>query len=158
MNTKELFDEAIFILSSFILETTKDTNWYLVDTATNNYTKFMEQGMPFHISREGCKNTIYGNEMVNILSRVWHDRTHFENKFDFTIEGEFLTYNKQQIEIYNAMFIDGIPHRVRVAVTLLLDIEINEQRQYYEETGRFVENQYEFVYNKFKERIENGLT
>ncbi len=158
MNTKELFDKAIFVLSYHIINTTKNEQWQLEGTTTNNYMKFMELGRPFRISMEGNMNTIYGNEMVNILSRVWHDRTHFVNKFDFSVEGEMLTFRMQELELYSEMLNSEIPFKIRKAVSIILDIEINEQRKYFEENNKFVENQYEFVYNKFKERVENGLT
>lgn len=155
MNTIERFNNAIFLLTEFIIHRTKDIEFTLHETTTNNYEEFVKVGKPYEISLEGSTNTVYGNDCINILGRVWHDDIHYWHKLDFGFEDEKKVCVIQNKELL-AWCIDSSKDKQATLDAMQIVYEdIVGQYEYYIKHNEFVPNQYKYVYNRFKRKIEN---
>jgi len=152
VNIQSRFNKAILIITEFLVREKGQVKFLIVENATNNYREFLKIGQPFQISLEGCDNTIYGNQYINMLSRVWHDEVHLNNKYNFTYYSETEVCRKQTIEIAKWLSNKDEYLEYLLDIVDILEIEIIEQYKHYITTGMYVENQYEFTFNKYKER------
>lgn len=156
MNTKERFNKAVILLTEFIIHRTKNIEFYTQETTTNNYEEFLKIGQPYEISLEGCSDTIYGNQYINVLARVWHDDIHYLHGLDFGFEDEKIVCLLQSRELYY-WCIDTSKDKETTQDAMRLAYEdIIGQYEYYMKHGKFVPNQYEYVYARFKKKVENG--
>lgn len=151
-----IYNQAITDLTEYVVHITKDEKFEIAEKTTNNFEKFkaetIERNGNILVSSEGCTNTIYGNKFINILARVWHDRVHLEFDKDFSEHDEIKVASVQQLEVKE--FITGKYNADRgYFAGLLIWLDIYEQVVYYKETGKFAENQAEFIKNKFMECI-----
>lgn len=152
-NMQKIYKVAVRDLTEFIVQRTKDSKFVMNETTTNNFLKFKEDSNDnkfITVSLEGCTNTIYGNEYVNVLARVWHDEIHLKYNLDFTEFDEKVVAKVQQEEVFQ--FIKNKYSDIRAYyASKLIWLDIYEQVVYYKETGQFVEHQEAFIFNKFKE-------
>ena len=151
-NIQLRFNKAVLIITEFLVKKKGQIPFLIVENATNNYREFFKIGRPFKVSLEGCDNTIYGNQYINLLSRIWHDEVHLNNNYNFSYYGETETCRKQVVEI--AKWLSNKDEYLEYILDIvdILEIEIIEQYKHYATTGMYVENQYEFTFNKYKER------
>ena len=148
-------ENAITLLTEFIVHRTKNIEFKVVETTTNNYEEFKEQSKNgLEISSEGCKNSIYGNAYINILARVWHDDVHLLIEKDFSLEDEIEVCEMQIDELLRWYINTGrSDSQLLLDTVLLIEIDIKRQREYYEKHKEFVENQMKFVKHLFKKEI-----
>lgn len=150
-----IFNQAVTDLTEYVICVTKDDKFVVADKTTNNYEVFKaetKQNGYITVSSEGCETSIYGNSYINILARVWHDKIHLEFDLDFSEHGETIVANIQQLEV--RQFIGAKYNEDRgYYAGLLIWLDIYEQVIYYKETGKFVENQLEFIKNRFMECV-----
>lgn len=155
MNTKERFDKAVALLTEFIIHRTKNVEFYTKETTTNNYEEFVKIGQPYEISLEGCSDTIYGNQYINVLARVWHDDIHYWHGLDFSFEGEKKVCGVQEIEILNWSIENQKDRQITLDAMQLIYEDIVGQYEYYIKHNTFVPNQYKYVYARFKRKVES---
>lgn len=155
MNIIERFNNAIFLLTEFIIYRTKDIEFTIKETTTDNYKEFMKVGKPYEISLEGCTNTIYGNNYINILGRVWHDDIHYWNKLDFGFEDEKKVCVIQNKELLTWCLNSSKDKQETLDAMQIVYEDIVGQYEYYIKHNEFVPNQYKYVYNRFKRKVEN---
>lgn len=155
MNTKERFDKAVALLTEFIIHRTKNVEFYTKETTTNNYEEFVKIGQPYEISLEGCSDTIYGNQYINVLARVWHDDIHYWHGLDFSFEGEKKVCGVQEIEILNWSIENQKDRQITLDAMQLIYEDIVGQYEYYMKHNEFVLNQYKYVYARFKRKVES---
>lgn len=156
MNTKERFDKAVALLTEFIIYRTKNIEFYTKETTTNNYEEFVKIGQPYEISLEGCSDTIYGNQYINVLARVWHDDIHYWNKLDFGFKDEQAVCLLQSNELLQWCIDTSKDKEATLDAMQLIYEDIVGQYEYYLKHNAFVPNQYKYVYARFKKKVENG--
>ena len=155
MNTIERFNNAILLLTEFIIQRTSGIEFTIKETTTNNYKEFMRVGKPYEISLEGCNNTIYGNDYINILGRVWHDDIHYWNRLDFGFEDEKKVYGIQSRELLIWSIENFRDKQETIDAMQILYEDIVGQYEYYLKHNEFVPNQYKYVYNRFKRKVQD---
>lgn len=152
---KDRVDQAISDLSHAILAITQRDNikYTLKPNTTNNYdfmvANYHKSGI-LEVSIEGCDTSIYRSPAVNLLARVFHDRVHIQKSLDFSEEHELTIARIQRGEIFNQCKLAGLSNLRASRAAILLYLDIAEQVKYYYKYNRFVENQYEFVMERFK--------
>lgn len=151
-----MYNQAVYDLSEFITQRTKNVEFKVSDFTTNSFKKFKEEtrlnGGIINVSLEGSETSIYGNKYINTLARVWHDMMHLEYNLSFNSHDEKTVGKIQKEEVFKYFKEKGISYRGYLAGALIW-IDIVEQVNYYNETGEFVENQVEFVRTKFLEGV-----
>lgn len=152
---KDRVDQAISDLSHAILAITqRDAIKYSIKpSTTNNYDEMVEnynKSGILEVSIEGCDTSIYRSPAVNILARVFHDRVHIQKSLDFSEEHELTIAKIQRGEIFNQCKLMGLSNLRASRAAILLYLDIAEQVKYYYKYSSFVENQYEFVMERFK--------
>ena len=155
MNTQLRFNNAIFLLTEFIIQRTSNIEFTMKETTTNNYKEFVKIEQPYEISLEGCTNTIYGNDYINILGRVWHDDIHYWNKLDFGFEDEQVVCTLQSKEFLQWCIDNFKDRQMTLDGMQLIYEDIVGQYEYYLKHNEFVPNQYKYVYARFKKKVEN---
>lgn len=156
MNTigiQTAFKVAVRDLTEFIVHRTQGINFVVANKTTDSFKKFKEESTRdgfITVSLEGCDNSIYGNVYINVLARVWHDEIHLKHNLNFMEFDETIVAKVQQEEVFQFIKAKYGCTRAYYASKLIW-IDIYEQVVYYRNTKEFVENQYEFVFNKFKE-------
>lgn len=149
------FNQAVRDLTEFVIHRTSGIAFTMSETTTNSFKEFKDETIRnnnvMNISLEGCTNTIYGNEYINVLARVWHDDIHLKHNLNF-MEHESIVAKVQREEVFQ--FIRAKYDHIRAYyVGVLIWLDIQEQVRYYKEKGEFVDNQYEFILTKFKEHF-----
>lgn len=129
---QQILNQAIYDLSEFIVDRTKNTTFKVSEHTTNSFKAFKAEVVAnngiINVSLEGSETSIYGNKYLNTLARV------------------------QKEEVYQFLKFRVGVLRAHYASTLIW-LDIMEQVKYYNETGLFVDNQIEFISNKFMEAI-----
>lgn len=152
---KDRVDQTISDLSHVILAITQRDNikYTLKPHTTNNFDlmidNYNKSGI-LEVSIEGCDNSIYRSPAVNILARVFRDRVHIQKSLDFSEEHELKIAKIQRGEIFNQCKLMGLSNLRASRAAILLYLDIAEQVKYYYKYNRFVEDQYEFVMERFK--------
>jgi hypothetical protein len=155
LKTTERFNNAIFLLTKFIIQRTNGIEFTIKETTTNNYEEFIKIGKPYEISLEGCSNTIYGNEYINVLARVWHDDIHYWHRLDFGFEDEYEVCIVQCRTLLLWCIENSKDKQTTLDAMQLIYEDIIGQYEYYIKHNEFVPNQYKYVYNRFKKKTEN---
>ena len=103
----------------------------------------------------GASDTsVFGSNEINIWFRAWHDYNHIKYMHPFTLDGELAVMRKQirQARMYN----NGVePNKLTefemICIEKIIQCEIEGQLRYYLDTGRYVEDQYQFTLNYLRE-------
>ena len=93
-------------------------------------------------------NTVYSAPRVNWAFRAWHDSIHLAYGLDFSLQGEERTAERQCAALWK---LTG-NRKLRKFGEVLLEIEIVEQARVAIYSGKFIDNQREFVVNKLREK------
>jgi len=93
-------------------------------------------------------NTVYSAPRVNWAFRAWHDSIHLAHGLDFSLRGEERTAERQCAALWK-LTRDRVLRKFGEA---LLEIEIVDQARIAVYTGKFIDNQREFVVNKLEQR------
>lgn len=145
---------AIRDLTEFITKHYGSECFKVADITTNNFSEFKaetkENDDIITVSLEGCETSIYGNIYINLLARLWHDKLHLKHNKDFSLYDEIYIADMQRDEVYNYIKIKYNEDRALNA-SVLIWVDIYEQIVYYETNKKFVDNQEQFVYDKFLE-------
>lgn len=82
---------------------------------------------------------------LNALFRVWHDWIHINKNLNFSTEHEALvcSYHKEATIKYCSA--NNIPTKILNLILVIINLEINGQRKYYNTFGDYVYNQKEFL-------------
>lgn len=155
METKTRFNKAIMLLTEFIIHRTKFIEFVTKETTTNNYEEFVKIGKPFEISLEGISTSIYGNEYINMLGRVWHDDVHLIYGLDFGFEDEKKVSAMQELELLGWSVDNSKDRTTTMDAMQLIHEDIVGQYEYYLKNKKFVPDQYKYVYARFKKKIEH---
>jgi len=155
MTNKE-WSLAIEWLTKGIIEETKNLKFEVRDKTTNNYKEFVKENILSYIvvSREGSDKTIYGNSYINILARVWHDYIHLKYYKEFTEEDELFVAKIQRGEMFNTLMLLGADRTIAKNASDILFADIYEQVKYYYKHGKFVDDQLNFIKNKFVNSLD----
>lgn len=148
------FKRAVTNLSYVVDVMSKDIKWIIVFKSTDNFERFMKIGRPFHISEQGCNTSIYGNAIMNMKARAWHDDHHMKSKLPFDLRGEHVVCTRQKADVWDVLHKNGVPTRDIKDAMLLIQIDIVEQFNYFVEHDKFVKNQKKFVKKLFKKMKE----
>jgi hypothetical protein len=98
---------------------------------------------------------MYGNEYINTLGRVWHDDVHYWHKLSFEFEDEKKACLVQEKELL-AWCMDNFKNSIETLDAMQLIYEdIVGQYEYYLKKKEFVKDQYKYVYNRFKKKVED---
>lgn len=100
----------------------------------------VEHGKPFPIYAGYCDRTIYGDAYANQCWRFWHDYLHVMHQAPTTFAGE-LELADIQSKLIEDKFGAGSPE------AFIAYADSAGQALYCKQTGRFPEDQYEFVRN-----------
>lgn len=153
---QRILNQAIYDLSEFIVDRTKTTTFKVSEHTTNSFKAFKAEVVAnngiINVSLEGSETSIYGNKYLNTLARVWHDLIHIEYNLSFNEADETVVARIQKEEVYQDLKFKVGVLRAYYASTLIW-LDIMEQVKYYNETGLFVDNQIDFISNKFMEAI-----
>lgn len=84
-----------------------------------------------------CNNTIYGDPEINLLARAWHDWTHFNYNLSFEPLDEVQVGILQMKELPQDWLFEK----------LLVHIDVIGQVMYYQQNGKFPDNQRLFTLN-----------
>lgn len=100
------------------------------------------------VNTDFSDGTIFGSASVNWAFRAWHDYCHLTLGADFSKEGEG---RAAQLQISH--LISHYPtHPLLPLFISLVEIEVNEQVNYFFETGEFPCNQFDFTLNCLRKR------
>ena len=147
---------AIRDLTEFIVTCYGRESFKVATKTTNNFKEFKAETVKnkgiITVSTEGCETSIYGNVYINLLARLWHDKAHLAHNKDFSLVDEIFIADTQRADVYN--YIEAkYGHDRAINASVLIWIDIYEQIVYYEAYKKFVDNQEQFVYDKFLEYI-----
>lgn len=120
---------------------------------TNSFAVMQDQYAKtgvLEVSSDGCQTSIYGNAFMNILARVFHDRVHLTRNLSFSKNDELQTAKLQRGEVFNECKLLGMSNLRASRAAALLYIDIADQVKYYYKYHQFVENQYEYIMERFK--------
>lgn len=95
---------------------------------------------PYPVSQDFCENTIYDSPNHNMVIRAWHDSHHIKLMIDTSFEGEVL------LGQYGVL---RIPEEEKDARVLYFCDSVG-QTLYHEVSGKYPENQKEFVYELYR--------
>ena len=101
----------------------------------------LDAGKTLVVAKEGSDHTIFADPAVNCAFRAWHDWTHWNGNYDFSLYGESATCCLQLDHLYS--FKGVTPETYRWS--RLLIAEIIGQRQYYEKYQAYIRDQRAFV-------------
>lgn len=145
---------AIRDLTEFIVTHYGSECFKMADTTTNSFSEFKAETKANNgiitVSLEGCETSIYGNVYINLLARLWHDKLHLKHNKDFSLYDEIYIADIQRDEVYNYIKLRYNEDRALNA-SVLIWVDIYEQIVYYELNKKFVDNQEQFVYDRFLE-------
>lgn len=152
---KDRIDQTISDLSHAILAITQRDNikYTLKSHTTNNYDTMIDnynKSKILEVSIEGCDTSIYKSPAVNLLARVFHDSVHIQKSLNFSEEHELKVAKLQRGSIFNQCKLLGLSNIRASRAAILLYLDIAEQVRYYYKYNKFVDNQYEFVMERFK--------
>lgn len=89
-------------LNDWIRDRVMDIHYFIDDDAPETYNelkrRFVEIGA-IPVSDKFCDNTMFGDPVINVMFRVWHDHHHIKGDFDFTQDGEIKTAFAQIAEL-----------------------------------------------------------
>lgn len=88
----------------------------------------------------GSQNTIFGDPAINHAFRAWHDWSHWQYQFDFSLYGETCTCAVQLAHVHQHYGVKTL-HTIQP----YLIAEVIGQRRYYETYGEYIEDQRAFV-------------
>ena len=150
---EERFETAVNALQEFVVNYESSNKFKVVDReTTNDFKKFKDEVTKngfMRITSLGCDNTIYSKGYYNIIARVWHDDLHLKNDLDFSLEDEKKVCYLQIEEISKYLLKEGFNQCTVEDVKEVLYFDIIGQAKEYEKIQKFVENQKEFVFNRF---------
>lgn len=145
---------AIRDLTEFIVTHYGSECFKVADITTNSFLEFKAETKANNgiitVSLEGCETSIYGNVYINLLARLWHDKLHLKHNKDFSLYDEIYMADIQRDEVYNYIKLRYNEDRA-VNASVLIWVDIYEQIVYYELNKKFVDNQEQFVYDRFLE-------
>lgn len=145
---------AIRDLTEFIVTHYGSECFKMADTTTNSFSEFKAETKANNgiitVSLEGCETSIYGNVYINLLARLWHDKLHLKHNKDFSLYDEIYIADIQRDEVYNYIKLRYNEDRALNA-SVLIWVDIYEQIVYYELNKKFVDNQEQFVCDRFLE-------
>lgn len=150
----ESYKLAIRDLTEFIVNNYSRLKFKVSDKTTNNFDGFKSEternGGIITVSLEGCETSIYGNMYINLLARLWHDKLHLKYNKDFSVAHEVFIADLQRDAVYSSVE-SKYGHDRAINASVLIWIDIYEQIMYYNKYLQFVDNQEQFVYDKFLE-------
>jgi hypothetical protein len=150
------FRQAVSDLKECINEFTKHSKYVVACKTTNNFSKFkadtLEKGY-IVVSREGCANTIYGSEEMNIKARVWHDEIHLATNLNFSKEAELKVSKIQEAFVYAYVSYHHGEERAEEA-RRLIGLDIAGQSLYYAKHKEFLDDQFAFIYKTYTEGFD----
>tara|TARA_R110002012_G_scaffold318308_1_gene536358 strand:+ start:14592 stop:15050 length:459 start_codon:yes stop_codon:yes gene_type:complete len=119
----------------------KGWSWYLTNNAPESFKDLKNKAidMQIPIADYGNDTCIYSSPDYNYLSRFWHDYMHLTLDRGFSFEDEKYVILNQLKGLNKA--------GVSMAAQTVFWVDMYHQAKYYNDTGEFVENQKEFVFN-----------
>jgi hypothetical protein len=120
------------------------------DLTIGQYKDFAEMKADYdargriRVNVENSTNTIFGTPTINWQFRAWHDMCHILTGADFSRDGELAACREMQRQI------DALPDYTRVEkeeFKRIVWIEVMGQYEYYQQEGKYPDNQYEFFIN-----------
>lgn len=105
---------------------------------TEAWNKSVRERVPFPIYSGHCDRTIYTDAYANQCWRFWHDYLHVMHQAPTTFEGE-LELAEIQCKLIEDRFGAGSPE------AFIAYADSAGQAVYYRQTGKFPDDQYEFV-------------
>ena len=148
------FKQAIADLTVAVKVFTRTERFKVAETTTNSFKEFKKE-----VARDGCitvslegnEGTIYGDSLINVLARVWHDKVHLENNLDFSLDSEIKVAKIQASNVLNYLTpICGTIRAMNASRLIMLDIVA--QGEYYQNTGCFLLNQKAYIKHKWYNR------
>lgn len=143
------FNKAVLSIANKLVP-----SYDISDNAPNTYkdmVKYFKEHGKLCIYNGASDKTIFADSNVNIAFRAWHDYYHLTKELQFTDLGEYIVSNYQATDIMVYCLENNKLDKLNLWLNLL-DIEINEQVQFFNENNYFIEDQYKFTLDKLKER------
>jgi monomeric isocitrate dehydrogenase len=133
------FNEAVVRMANKFLP----DGFEVSDNAPSTYNalvRHLNEGNKMVVYGSDANNSIYADSYVNHCFRAWHDWCHWQGKHDFSLAGEIATY-----ELMCEQIIDEYGRNKRTFQWCkIMEIEVVEQRLFYERYGQFVLDQSAF--------------
>lgn len=130
-------------LNTVIELMTERIDYSVSDEAPNSYAELkslLDGGEQLVVYSGGSETTIFADPKINFAFRAWHDLTHYQYEYDFSLIGEMFTCNAQIYEVTYTLGADIAQH-----CRPYLTAEIIGQRLYYDKYKCYVEDQQAFV-------------
>jgi len=151
------FEQAIQDLTVAVKIFTRYESFKVADTTTDKFSEFMEEVEKddgnITVTLQGNDNTIYGDKLVNLLARVWHDRIHYRYKLDFSLASEIAVAEIQKKDAISYLLPIVGKKRAENAGRLIY-LDIVAQGTYYYKHKEFVEHQKSFIMNIWYNKSE----
>lgn len=149
---KEKFNQGLFALKHFLNKLHHKIGYKVEDMTTNNFQKFKDEILNkgyMSISLDGCNKTIYESVGYNVLARYHYDTIHYDYDLDFSLEDETKVCQIQIEQITSFMQKEGYTNQVISYASELIYLDIIAQGYFYKHNNKFLDDQYEFIYDLF---------
>ena len=122
----------------------KGWTWYSTKYAPETFKELKNKAIykQIPIANYGNDTCIYSSSHYNYLSRFWHEYMHLTLDKGFSFEDEKYVIWSQLKKLNKA--------GVSMAAQTVFWVDMYHQAKYYNDSGKFVENQKEFVFNILK--------
>lgn len=128
----------------FCLDRARGLRWQAQTQAPDTWeamqASFTRDGI-LRVWNGGSEKTIFSMPQANFAFRAWHDSVHLAHGLDFSLGGEERVCERQIAEVYR--FISDLT--MRKGFAKILEIEIIGQTSEFLRSGRFVDDQREFM-------------
>ena len=119
--------------------------WEPVDTDYSSYEEMRQDYLAtgvLKVNTDHSDYTIFGDPRTNWAFRAWHDTCHLLADADFSLEGEKKAADLQIKQMWAFM---GKGSAVAPLFERLIHAEVVGQAEYFFETGKYPENQYDWA-------------